>query len=188
MKIRPAQIEDTLPLARVLVDTFLASNRGIMSEVALERRRQEWTYEVSAANWEKLLREIAETGDKIQCLFVAEDDSGEIIGMAFGCPSKDANAAKTMGELDVLYVAEKSQRQGVGRALTQATASHLGRAGMTSLQICTPEANEQGRRFYDKLGGRIVGTRDDDEDGEITRLVVYEWPDISALIEMQAGK
>ena len=184
MKIRPAIWEDTPAMARVIVDTFLASNRGIMSDAALQRRKESWTYDVSARAWQQVIDEIAQGNRAATSLFVAEDESGEVIGFAMGCPSKDGADADDVGEIDILYVRESHQRQGIGHALAQATAAHLAHAGMTKLHICTPEANIQGRRFYDKLGGRIIGTRDDYDDGELIVLVTYEWEDIRAFADL----
>lgn len=182
MKIRPARSEDAPAIARVLVDTFLESNRGLMSEEAWQRRKQEWTYEVSARNWRETVEEIEQGASTRLCLFVAEDDAGEVVGLSYACPSKDENDAEDVGELDVLYVQTSHQRQGIGRALVQATAAHLAQVGVQKLHICTPENNIPGRVFYDRLGGRIIGKRDDYEDGELCVLVVYEWDDIHSLI------
>jgi ribosomal protein S18 acetylase RimI-like enzyme len=192
MVIRPGRLEDAPGMAHVIVDTFLASNRGLMSDAALERRRQTWTYEVSARNWREVMQGIA-TGNRLHtCVYVAEGEDGQILGLALGLPAKEEEAALNTrenstsevraGEIDVLYVHLNHQRRGIGRALAQATAAQLTAWGMTKLYICTPDNNVQGRRFYDKLGGTIVGTRDDYDDGELIRLVVYAWDDIQAFI------
>jgi ribosomal protein S18 acetylase RimI-like enzyme len=183
MKIRLATVEDARGMARVIVDTFLAANRGVLSEEAWQRRKEEWTHEVSARNWEASINEIASGASPNECIYVAEDETGAIVGLAMGCPSSDESAAKNgglkaIGEVNVLYVSESHQRQGIGRSLVQATAAHLARFGMTKLRIVTPEANTEGRVFYEKIGGHIVGMRADYNDGELIPLVVYEWPDI----------
>jgi ribosomal protein S18 acetylase RimI-like enzyme len=186
MKIRLAQIEDAPEMARVIVDTFLATNRGVLSEQAWQRRKEEWTYEVSANNWRNAIDEIADGVEANSCIYVAEAETSEVVGLAMGCPVKEEAEAKAVGstaigEVDVLYVSQSHQRQGIGRALLQATAAHLARLGMTKLHICTPVANTEGRIFYDRLGGRIIGTRDDYSDGELIPLVIYEWENINAL-------
>jgi ribosomal protein S18 acetylase RimI-like enzyme len=184
MKIRPATVEDTPAMARVIVDTFLASNVGIMSEEAWQRRKQEWTYEVSAHSWQTTIEEMAQGICEFTCLLVAEDTEedtkGDVVGLALAGPSKDKDDPDDVGEIDILYVREDKQRQGFGRALAQAAAVEMAAAGMTQLRICTPAANTQGRRFYDKLGGRVIGTRDDYEEGELILLVVYAWDDMHA--------
>lgn len=184
MKIRPANIEDALPMAHVIVDTFLAANQGLMSAQALQRRKEQWTYEASARDWQETMQAIAQGSSPYTCLFVAEDDGGEVIGFAMGCASKDKDAPQDVGEIDILYVRESHQRRGIGRALAQAAAAHLADVGMTKLHICTPEASTQARRFYDGLGGRVIATRDDYDDGELIVLVVYEWRDIRLFADL----
>lgn len=185
MHIRPARIDDALGMAHVIVDAFLLANEGIMPEEALQRRRQEWTYDVSARAWEKTLREIDEGSAPDSCIYVAVEQgdgegSEEIAGLAYGIPS--AAGGKGVGEVDVLYVRTDRQGQGIGRALVQVTAAHLARQGMSTLHIATPENSLASRRFYEALGGQLSGTRDDYDDGILIPLVVYAWPDTQALI------
>jgi ribosomal protein S18 acetylase RimI-like enzyme len=182
MKIRHARFEDADAIAHVLVDTFMASNREVLSEEAWQRRKREWTYEVSARNWETVLTELADGSDPLSCLYVAEDEHGEIVGMCYGCPAQESKPPIDTGEIDVLYVLESHQHQGIGRALTKVTAAHLARLGMTKLHICTPVANAPGRVFYERIGGVEVGGRDDYSDGERIPLVIYEWADIQQLV------
>jgi ribosomal protein S18 acetylase RimI-like enzyme len=178
MKIRLATTGDTLPMARVFVDTFLAVNRGVMSEEWMQKRKQAWSYELFAHDYQQAIVETAEGIRPLTCLYVAEDETGEIVGFSLGCPSKDETDPEEVGEIDLLYVRESHQRKGIGRALAQITAAHLARLGMTRLHILTPVDHTQGRRFYDKLGGRVVGTRDEYDDGELITLVIYEWADM----------
>lgn len=179
MRIRLARHEDATAMAHVIVDTFLLSNRGILSDAALRRRKEEWTYEVSARNWQRALAEIANEVNPHDCIYVAEDQSGEIVGISVGCPSGDITG--DIGEISALYVRESSQRQGVGRALLLATATHLAGLGMTKLHIRTQIANSQSRHFYEKLGGEMIGTAADDGDGELLPLAIYEWANIQVL-------
>jgi ribosomal protein S18 acetylase RimI-like enzyme len=187
MKIRPAVFADALPMAHVIVDAFLVANRDIMSEEAIERREREWTYEVSARNWEDAIVEIGNDPTSRKCLYVAIDDFGDgtegVVGFALGCPSKTMSAPKHVGEIDILYVHNDHQRRGIGRALVQAVAADLAQKGMTAIHIVTPVALTASRRFYEALGGQVIGTTEDHEDGEVVPLVVYEWPDSRVLIE-----
>jgi hypothetical protein len=185
MKIRTAQPEDALPMARVFVDTFLATYRGILSDEALAQRRAAWPYAPFAERYGQKLNDIEDGRINgkvvIECFYVAEGEgiANEVVGFAYGCPSKDDAAPPDVGELDLLYVREDHQGQGIGRALLHATAAHFARAGLRRMQLCTPVDHLQARGFYDKLGGRVVGTRTEEDDGETIHLVVYEWGNLS---------
>ncbi|MCC6169798.1 MAG: GNAT family N-acetyltransferase [Caldilineaceae bacterium] len=185
MHIRPARIDDALGMAHVIVDAFLLANEGIMPEEALQKRRQEWTYEVSARAWEKTLRELDEGSEPDSCIYVAVEQgdgegSEEIVGLAYGSPT--ATGGKGVGEVDVLYVRADRQGQGIGRALVQAVAAFLAQHGMPTLYIAALEASPAARGFYEALGGQWIGTRDDYDEGILIPLVVYAWLDTQALI------
>jgi ribosomal protein S18 acetylase RimI-like enzyme len=180
MTIRPAQIEDAPGMARVMVDTFLLAHRGQIPEAAWEKRRQEWTYEVSENGWARLLREMTEGALPGECLYVAVDAAGTVVGLAGGEPAGDA--AGTTGQIGGLYVLPSHQGRGLGRRLVQAVAAHLARAGMTALQIGCLAANGPARGFYEALGGVVIAEREVDEGGFMLPEVVYGWADIGALV------
>ena len=181
MKIRPAEPDDALPIAKVIIDTFYATYPGPASKQGLDEFKQS-IYPESAARWRQRIEDIASGAAPRSCIYVAEDEGG-VVGISYACPSKDESAPDGVGELDMLYIRESHQRQGIGTALVGITAEHLARLDVTTLHICTPTDHTQGRRFYEKLGGIVVATREDYEDGEIIPLVVYEWTDLAALVQ-----
>lgn len=173
--IRRARFSDAPALARIMVDTFLAANREILPPAVLRHRTETWTYAVSQGNWEETLAEI-DSGETPQvCIYVAVDAQGTPVGLGLGRPLDPARP--TVGELHLLYVREEVQGQGIGRRLFAAVAAHLADQGMTALQLDTPAASTAARAFYERLGGQMIGTRDELEDGIIIPLVVYSWPD-----------
>jgi GNAT superfamily N-acetyltransferase len=181
MTIRAARLEDTPAMARVIVDTYLSAHRGQIPEGAWARRKQEWTYEVSEAAWTRSLREIASGASPRDCIYVALDERGEITGLAMGGLSGEEASGNT-GEVYALYVRESHQRRGVGRRLVQAVAAHLVGLGMTALLIPTLPANAPARRFYEALGGQVVGEREGEDYGFMIPEVVYGWTDIQMLV------
>jgi len=185
MHIRSARVDDALGMAHVIVDTFLLANEGIMPGETMARRRQEWTYEVSARAWEENLHELNEGRAPRECIYVAVEkgadaEADEVVGLAYGCPSASSD---TIGEVSALYVRADHQGQGIGRALVQTVAVHLAQLGMTALHIAALEAGPTARRFYESIGGQVVGTRQHNEYGVLLPLVVYGWPDTQTLID-----
>ena len=180
MIIRAAHEADTPAMGQVMVETYLAAHRDHMPAEAWAKRAEEWTPEVSAQGWARTLREIAAGKGLRECIYVAVDEDGEIIGLAMGGLA-DADELPQIGAIYALYVRMSHQGRGVGRRLVQAVAADLAQHGMTALQIGCLAANAPARRFYEALGGRIVDERLFDEEGVMLPEVVYEWADIAIL-------
>jgi GNAT superfamily N-acetyltransferase len=181
MVIRVARGEDAPAMARVIVDTFLSAHRGQLPEVALARRRQEWTYEVSERSWTRTLHGIAAGTSPRECAYVAEDERGEVVGLATGGPAEAEFPANT-GVIHALFVRESHQRRGLGRRLVQAVATQLADLGMTALVLHCWAANTSACRFYEALGGRVIREREVDEFGVMVPEVMYSWPDTWPLL------
>ncbi len=179
MIIRAAHEADALAMGHLMVETFLAAHRDHMPPEAWAKRAEEWTPEVSAQGWARALREIAAGEGLHECIYVAVDEDGELVGLAMGGPATDE--LPQTGAIYALYVRMSHQGRGVGRRLVQAAAADLARQGMTALQIGCLAANVLARRFYETLGGRLVGERLFDEEGVMLPEVVYEWADIETL-------
>src|SRR5258706_13290124 len=173
MRIRVACEEDAAAMARVMVDTHLAAHRDQMPAAAWAKRAQEWTYAVSERAWARALREIAAGASPQACIYVAED-GGDLVGLAMGGPVKTADIPQT-GEVYALYVQASHQERGLGGRLLQVVAAHLAQRSMPALQIGCLAANAPARRFYESLGGRVVGERLFDEAGGLLPEVVYGW-------------
>lgn len=176
--VRHAQIEDAPAMGRVMVDSYLAGHEGQMPEEAWHKRKEEWTPAVSAAGWERTLRDIEAGALPSACIFVALDERNGVVGVVMGGP---AEAAPGRGEIYALYVHPERQGQGHGRALVRAAAAYLAGRGMPSLHIGCLASNSASRRFYEALGGEVVGERLFDEEGYLLPEVVYGWADTSSL-------
>lgn len=179
--IRPARVEDAQAMGRVMVDTYMEAHHEQMPEAAWHKRKNEWTYEVSARSWERSLRELAEDENLHECYFVAEDASGAVVGLAMGQPAWET-APKTTGEVCALYVHPGYQGHGIGRRLVQAVARQMAGWGFTILHISVLKANAPARHFYEAIGGQPIGERTFDEEGFLLPGVTYAWPDIRMLI------
>lgn len=178
MIIRPAQVQDAPAMGRVMVDTYLTAHHGQMPEEAWQKRKTEWTHDVSARNWARTIAKIND-GNHAECIYVAVAEAGEVVGLAMGHPSATAQ----IGEIGSLYVSEAYQGQGIGRQLVGAVAAHLATTGITTLHIAVLAVNMPARRFYEAIGGRVVGEREFDEEGFLLPEVVYGWPDITIFLD-----
>jgi GNAT superfamily N-acetyltransferase len=180
MIIRVAHEADAPTMGQVMVATYLAAHRDQMPAEAWAKRAQEWTPEVSAQGWARTLREIA-AGERLhECIYVAVEEDGDLVGLAMGGPV-NAEELPQIGAVFALYVSQSHQGHGLGRRLVQAVAADLAEHSMTALQIGCLAANAPARRFYESLGGYLVDERLFDEEGSMLPEVVYEWTDIGAL-------
>lgn len=180
MHIRHAREEDATAMAHVIVDAFLAAHEDQMPAEVMRRRREEWTYEVSANAWLRTLREIAGATDSHECIFVTCDDSDEVIGLVMGVP---ADGLTHTGEVSALYVRPDWQGRGVGRQLVRMAATWLHQKGFTALHIAVLAANTPARKFYEAIGGTVIGERAFEDYGYIMPETIYGWPDIRVLVQ-----
>jgi ribosomal protein S18 acetylase RimI-like enzyme len=166
-------------MARAFVDAYHAGHRGQMPEWLIETR----TYATSERGWRRTLDELADDPEPERCVLVAES-AGAIAGVAMGGPPKawaeddEARAARPTGELYALYVDPWHWRRGAGRALLEAAAAWLAARGRRRFLVGVLAANEPARRFYEMVGGRLLGYRPTEDEGVVLEEAVYAWDDV----------
>ena len=182
--VRAATLDDVGEMARVFVDTFRAAHRGQIPEALLLER----TYETSARGWSRTLQEHARLEEPDERIWVAVDGAGRIVGLAMGGPPKpwpaddSIRAQHPTGECYVLYVGVSRQRRGVGRALLVELAAFLVSHGIQRMLVGVLAVNEPARKFYERVGGVLLGNRDFDDSGVLLDEVVYVWDDLPSLL------
>lgn len=181
MRVRTATLEDAPDLARVIVDTGRAAHRGQMPDESLFKQSLEEAYAESERNWRRSLQEMADDPQTQTCLYVTEDETGAVVGLAMGGPPKE-ELLPNSGEICVIYVHPEQHGRGHGRALVQTVTAHLVQQGRSALLIGCLASNTLARIFYERLGGQVVADRPFDEDGVLLPEVVYGWPDLSRLV------
>jgi GNAT superfamily N-acetyltransferase len=162
IKIRPATPDDAPAMARVIVDTWFAAHKGQVSDEAFQQRRDEWGYKESEQGWRRTIPK----ADGVSAQMLVATDEGQVIAVA----ASDVTGADC-AEVGSLYVDVSYQRSGIGRRLVEATIDHYRSLGIATPHIAVLATNQPARRFYETLGGRNAGTRDDPDGLEI----VYAW-------------
>jgi GNAT superfamily N-acetyltransferase len=174
LTVRRGVPADREPMARVHVDTWKTTYRGLVPDEALDTLTYEGDLAAGFGSW--LL-----TPPPGVAPFVALTGSGELVGYAFAGPCTD-EGSEFAGELLSIYVLKTHQGKGVGSALVRASVGHLLERGWTSMVVWVLEGNPY-RRFYERLGGRPVGRRE--RPSRIVRAplveVGYGWRDIRGL-------
>ena len=175
MIIRQARLEDAASIARVRIDTWRTTYRGIVPEEFLDSM----SYEENTQRWgERLRNPESQAG-----VFVAENDDGQVVGFVAGGPGRD-NDPIYKGELHAIYILQAYQGQGIGRRLTIALVEALLLQGIESMLLWVLAANPS-RRFYEALGGELVKASQFDIAGVSIDEVAYGWLDIRTILKEQ---
>ena len=175
-RVRRAVPEDVVGMARVHVETWKRTYRGIVPDDRLDAMTVERDL---ARGFGSTVR--APPPGHADFVAAREGDGveGPVIGFAAGHPCR-LPATGFTGELGGIYVLPADQRNGIGRALVAAVARHLLGEGHTSMLVWVLAANPY-RAFYAKLGGRTVLERTVPVAGTPLPEVAYGWEHIVPL-------
>ena len=172
ISIRIAELEDAKGIAEVNIETWRSTYQGIMPDsylcsLSLSER---------TAGQQTLLA--ASGSDNDNSRFIAQTVQGRVVG--YGAVGKErTNAVNFESELFGLYVLPEYHGKGIGRALTRFALDWLKQKRFRSLIVWVIEANPIGRRFYESLGGHILGiNRTKEFDGHLIREVAYGWENL----------
>ncbi|MCS6801800.1 MAG: GNAT family N-acetyltransferase [Chloroflexota bacterium] len=171
--VRLAVPGDAAGIARVHVDGWKTTYRGIVPDAYLDRLSYRRSYEAR-----RTMLDLPPAG---HCTLVATDPIGWVVGFADLGPARDALGFD--GELYALYVMKAYQRLGLGAWLLETAArAHLA-AGRRSMLLWVLAANHPARRFYEAFGGEALATKLIAIGGAPLEEIAYGWRDLAALIE-----
>jgi ribosomal protein S18 acetylase RimI-like enzyme len=173
-RLRAARLEDAAAIARVHVQAWRETYRGlvpdaVLASLSVEQRVRAWSDMLAA-------------GPRAPAIFVAEEES-EIIGFAAAGPSRD-QLLKCDGEVSSIYLLDGYKRRGIGRALFTQAVSSLCERGCTSAGLWVLDTNVGARRFYESMGGRAGPTKVDARPDVTLHEVAYVWDHI----EQKSGR
>jgi GNAT superfamily N-acetyltransferase len=172
VEIRPATAADAGAIARVRIDCWRATYRGIVPDAYLETM----DVEASAELWTRVLTARATTAS----VFVAEDD-GRIIGFAAGNMLKEPRHDLS-AELTAIYLRPEYQRGGVGSRLVERVARAQRAQGANGLIVWVISNNRRARSFYEALGATLLVEQPFEWDGVPLVETGYGFRDLDALI------
>jgi GNAT superfamily N-acetyltransferase len=175
--IRLAEPSDAQGIARVHVDSWRTTYRGIVPDSVLAGL----SYEQREQYWYSVLTSPTET---LQWIHVAEDEAGQVVGFACGGTERE-NDPDYKGELYAIYLLASYQKQGIGRTLTYTIAQDLLDAGIQSMLVWVLAQNPS-RAFYESLGGQFLRDKAITIGGVTLTEVAYGWRDLNSLINLAA--
>ena len=174
MEIRDAYPDDVPAIAQAHVDSWRTTYRDVLPASYLNNL----SYDARGAMWQDAF------GQESTSFLIVADDDGQLAGFAGGGEAHQdtPKALAYSGELYAIYILEAYQRQGLGRRLVAAVAEKLILQGHTSMITWVLEDNT-ACRFYEGIGGELVGSKTVEIADMSLRAVAYAWPDASVLLK-----
>jgi len=172
LTIRPATADDAQAIARVRVDCWRTTYRGLIPDAYLDAM----DVDASTALWDRVLSAAPNTAS----VFVA-DDNGDIVAFAAGNMLEEPRLGMN-AELSAAYVRRDRQRIGIGRRLVDAVARAQRVHGANGLIVWVIAGNKGARAFYEGLGAVLLVEQPFEWDGMPLTEAGYGFSDIDALI------
>lgn len=144
--IREARPEDAAGIARVHVDSWKSTYRGIVPDEVLDN--------LSYEEREEQRRSIFGTRVPGAFSLVAEDVNGDIVGFADAGPARKGDPEYD-SEIYAIYLPADVQGQGIGRRLFEEVVRRLRADGYRGMMLWVL-ADNPSRGFYERMGGRPV--------------------------------
>lgn len=152
-KIKPATTEDLNKIARVHVDCWRTTYRGIVPDEKLDRM----SYEKSVARWKNYF---VQYGSDPSSNILLLDHNNETVGFCAGGKvrkfSKRTEGYK--GEIKAVYILKEHQRMGFGKIFIRNFEEIFQKNGIFSYIIWVLKENGS-KEFYKKLGGKLLTTK-----------------------------
>lgn len=172
MRIRKATAADSCGIARVHVDSWRSSYADVVPPEVLSG--------LSYGERQKMWDGILDSRTQGKHCYVAETSDDRIVGFACGGPVSEV-CETYEGEIYSIYLLEEYQRGGLGRQLLLSTARRMKDDGIESMLLWVFEKNNGARRFYESLGGELIGSKEIRIGATDLVEVAYGWEDIRTL-------
>ncbi len=170
--LRRATEQDAAAIAAVRVDSWRATYRGMIPDGYLDGMRLEDSTDL----WTRVLSAHA---DNKTAVFVAETN-GVVVGFAAGM-LLDEEKFGLNAELTAIYLQPAAQRAGLGRRLVAQVADIYREQGASGLLVWVLAGNQAARKFYERLGARLLIEQPFSWDGMDLLEAGYGWRDLFAL-------
>lgn len=177
VRIREAVPGDAAAIGALHVASWRETYSGLLPAALLDGL----SAEARAAMWAAALEDPQAFGG--MTLLVATG-AGAMVGFA-ACSAQRDEALEARGydgELGAVYVLRAHQRSGLGRSLMRLMAARLIENGQRAASLWVLRDNLPARAFYERMGGEIVGAREEEQDGVSFAELAYGWPALSALL------
>ncbi|MBK3494163.1 GNAT family N-acetyltransferase [Viridibacillus sp. YIM B01967] len=165
--IRTATIQDAAGIAKVHVDSWKSTYKGIMKQTVLDNL----TYSSREASWRQ----------NIECkgniVFVAVNAEEQIIGFTSGCKTKEDEYPTYDADVTAIYLFEHEQGKGIGKAMLKRLLAEFKTMNYDS-SIVKVLADNTSCRFYEAMGAEKIDSNPMLVAGDELELLTYGWEKI----------
>ncbi len=159
--VRRAIPEDAESIARVHVESWQSSYRGILPEtflaaMSVEERTKHWRRNLAEPDGS--IAGISSAAPPGHATFVGVGVGGDIVGFCSAGPNR-GGAQQFAGEVYAIYLLDSARRQGLGGALFHEAASWLAARQLEPVVVWVLADNRPAREFYRAIGGRELEQR-----------------------------
>lgn len=171
MLIRKAKISDANILAKIRVDAWRTTYKGIVSDEYLNSL----SYTEQEKRW---INTITNAENDKKSIFVAEDNVNGIVGFTtFGGERNEDSLYQ--GELYAIYILKEHQNRGIGKLLFNSVVENLNNMNYNSMIIWALEQNIKACRFYELMGGIRVNEQYITIGDDTLKEVAYGWNNLN---------
>lgn len=174
-RVRLAREADAARIADIYVETWRSTYAGTVPDRVLVNM----SAERQTGFWMRAIQQ----GTEIVC--IADDPDAGVVAVASAGPNR-ARTGTYAGEVYTLYVHPDHQNRGIGERLLMNVFVELQAQHLTSAIIWVLAANPS-RFFYEAMGGKRVGEREEKMWGTKLREIAYGWPDLAAGLRIGRG-
>ncbi|WMT90740.1 GNAT family N-acetyltransferase [Pelagibacterium sp. H642] len=167
--LRDASVADAGGIAAVHVAAWKETYTGLVPEGMLAAL----SVEDREARWRRILADPQAVGTSV-CVAC---DGERIVGFGSCGGQRDAGL-RTLGfdaEISALYLLQSHQRQGIGTAMMRRMAAELARRGHAAATLWVLRENHTAQAFYARLGGEVVGEREEVRPEARLMELAYGW-------------
>ena len=162
--VRRAVPADAVGIAECIVGGWKTAYRGILPDDFLDGL----TLQPRIVAWTRVL-ETGGQGDTPGWIVDADDRIAGFIGSG---PARDADVPAPAAEVYALYIRPGFWRLGIGERLMGEFTDHWRARGATTLVLWVFEGNDRARRFYEAMGWRLDGARQELRLGDTSAIEV----------------
>jgi len=171
--VRAAVIHDARAIAEVHVESWKSTYRGIfpealVKELSVERRESSWRESLAA-----------QVPPSVTTL-VGCDARGNVVAFVSGGKERTGQLGCD-GEIYAIYLRQEAQRKGLGASLVRQFVHELDARGFGSMAVWVLALNPS-RRFYERLGGSVIGQQQIERGGQPFIEVAYGWQSLNVFL------